>query len=159
MKEILLTRGQVAKVDDEDYLRVSALKWHAQKSRRGFYAMRRLSPAGNNPGYYPMHLFIFGIEKGERVDHRDGDKLNNQKSNLRIATRKQNARAFRTLGKNKTSRFRGVSLDRGSVWRAFLRIGKKCLYLGSFDDETEAARAYDNKARELFGEFACPNFP
>ncbi len=166
MKEITLTRGYVALVDDEDYERVAAHKWQAQVvpgvystrvyAQRAFYAPKRESVR--------LHQFILGVRL-VRVDHRDGNGLNNQRYNLRIATDRQNS-ANRKKDPRSSSRWNGVYWakpnHRWSVgrWRACISLpGSKKLDLGYFKDECDAATAYNFAAEEVHGEFAVFNRP
>lgn len=152
MKEIPLTRGLVALIDDEDYAAVSKFKWHAQWSRRTFYAKRR-----DGDKHVALHqILIPGVLQ---IDHRDGNGLNNQRSNLRSATAGENSRN-RGPNKNNASGWKGVSWYKaGRKWRATIYVQGKNRLLGSFDDSVEAAKAYDAAARELHGQFARLNFP
>ena len=108
------------------------------------------------------HRMVFYLAYGELpqfVDHIDGDKLNNRPSNLRSATRSQNAQNKRS-GKGSSSKYLGVLwIKPRRKWRAQIRIEGASCAIGHFTDEIDAAKAYDAKARELFGEFANPNFP
>lgn len=156
MKEIKLTQGKVALVDDDDFERVNAFKWQAFKNYQTWYARRNegTSPRKN----VRMHQYILGVKgKASQVDHCDGDGLNNQRSNLRIATMMQN-QANRGPQRNNTSGFKGVYKHEGN-WRAQIKYKGEKISLGAYPDPAEAARAYDRKARELFGEFAWQNFP
>jgi len=99
------------------------------------------------------------------VDHRSGDRLDNRRQNLRVASRPQNSqnaikprRGSRT-GKAPTSTFKGVHRRPSGQWTASIRVDGKLRILGTFQDETEAALVYDAAAREVFGAFACVNFP
>jgi hypothetical protein len=103
-----------------------------------------------------MHRSVLRAPKGKLVDHRDMDGLNNLRSNLRIATQSENQRNRRSSPH--TSRYKGVSIYRGNRWRAKIVLNGHQTHVGHFVDEVEAARAYDKKARELFGEFARTNF-
>ena len=92
------------------------------------------------------------------IDHIDGDIKHNHVSNLRYASGTQN-QGNRRKQSNTSSMFKGVSWKRdNSKWRACIKIDGKNKHLGCYDDEEEAARAYDEAAREQYGEFACCNF-
>ena len=107
------------------------------------------------------HRIIWFIHNGdvpEFLDHKDGDRLNNRIKNLRPATRLENNRNSRNR-KSSTSQYLGVHLNkRLKKWCARISTNGKGKHLGCFDDEIEAAKAYDAAAKELFGEFANPNF-
>lgn len=151
--EVPLTQGFVAVVDADDYERVmTAGTWQARPSARSAYAQRTIYfPGGRRT--LGLHTFLTGWA---RVDHRNGDGLDNRRKNLREATAKQNS-ANRQLNLNSATGFKGVGLDRGR-WRARIQVDGRLQHLGSFDTPEEAAHAYDAAALELFGEFARPNF-
>lgn len=158
MKEILTNNGMVALVDDEDFERLSAYKWRAVKQCRVWYAVAtvEIPPYGKSCG---MHRLILSPPGRVGVDHRNGNGLDNQKHNLRLANDSQNQANRRNLTLN-TSGFRGVCFNKKSNrWQSQIKYLGKNLYLGLFDSIEDAARAYDAKAIELFGEFASPNFP
>jgi len=104
-----------------------------------------------------MHRFILSAKAGDLVDHRDGDGLNNQKVNLRLATTAQNGRNQRRRADNRSG-FKGVKAN-GSKWMARIRANNQRIFIGNFSTKEDAARAYDAVARLLFGEFARLNFP
>ena len=155
IRYIPLTRGKFAIVDAADYERLSKHKWLASgDEQRGFYAARRV---GNK--LVLMHRVIMNAPEGTVVDHINGNSLNNRRGNLRLCTQKQNSRNARS-SRHSTSRFKGVYFHKQTgKWVATIGYNGKTIHLGSFDDEIEAAKAYDRKARELFGEFAYLNFP
>lgn len=148
--------GRAALVDDEDYDLVMQYRWNLAETRRPwtFYARAGWRENGRVKTIR-MHILIMGHAG---IDHADGNGLNNQRQNLRIATPSQNV--ANTGPRPGTSSYKGVRLDRVSQrWRAAICINGKCVNLGRFATETEAALAYDAAARKLFGEFARPNFP
>lgn len=153
MKEIQLTQGQVALVDDEDFEKINQFKWCAFKGRNSFYAMRGISISGQSNTVY-MHCAILN---GKGVDHIDHNGLNNQKSNLRFCTRSENG-MNRTKHASASSTYKGVCFHKGTKkWRTKIRISGREIYLGYFASEADAAKAYNEKAIELFGEFANLN--
>lgn len=160
MKEIPLTQGKVALVDDEDYERVAAFKWHATCSsrKRRWYAARNATLPDGRQTKVRMHRFILNAVTALQVDHENGDGLDNRRSNLRPASNGQNQHN-RSLSPSSTTGFKGVTFHRR--WnRYYARIyndGKE-ISLGYFADARSAAVAYDIRARELFGEFARTNF-
>lgn len=158
MKTVPLTNSEkVAIVDDCDFERVSAYKWALHVKG---YAYCRFWDGDKLRTIY-MHRFLAGATKGDgkEVDHWDHDGLNNRQYNLRVATKAQNKWNMRVDRKEaKTSQFKGVSRHtRDERWVAHIRIQGKTKYLGLFEDEREAAAAYDTAAKAGFGEFACMN--
>lgn len=153
---IHLDKGLFALVDSEDYERLSKYKWYAKKGPTTYYAVRN---SKNPPYIIRMHREILGTKQEMETDHRNHAGLDNRKQNLRECTHTQNQQNRRP-NRNSSSRHKGVSWDRrAKLWKVQIRHNKKKLYLGCFKDEEDAAKAYDNKARELFGEFAHLNFP
>lgn len=159
MKKIPLSQGKFALVDDEDYEELSKHKWKVQKADRTYYAARGeyIGKARTYKKIY-MHRQILSVPKGNMTDHRDGNGLNNQKSNLRKCSNRQNVCNQRPQ-KNCTSSFKGVYWHRGAKkWESHIVFKGKYRYLGLFEDEIKAAKAYDEAALELFGEYAYANF-
>lgn len=148
--------GFTAFVDDEDEPRVLAAgKWTIFRSDYNLYARMATRPIPHH--HRAMHRFIMNAKPDELFDHIDGNGLNNQKANLRLATAMQNSwnsRVGRYLGKS--SRFKGVIAD-GGRWRATITFKGILAHLGKYDLEEDAARAYDKAALECFGEFARTN--
>jgi hypothetical protein len=152
MKEIPLTQGKVALVDNEDYEWLNQWKWHYH-----VYAMRNTHE--HNRKKILMHREIIKAPAGMDTDHIDHDKLNNCRSNLRICTRSENQMNRKTY-KDSVSGYKGVYFNRSDrVWMARIGIDHKTIYIGSFSDAKNAAMAYDKEAKILFGEFAHLNFP
>ncbi len=105
-----------------------------------------------------LSRFIMNAPAGLQVDHINGNRLDNRRCNLRLATPQENGRNKPSLGGK--SKFKGVTRNSQSKnWRAYIVVDRRQFHLGSFESEEAAARAYDNAARERFGEFACLNFP
>jgi hypothetical protein len=157
MKEIPLTQGKVALVDDEDYIGLSQYKWYAHNERGHFYVCRDAGK-GKDRQHFKMHRQIMSYPQNLEVDHRDHNGLNNQRSNLRICTHAENMRNqnVRATG---LSKYKGVTWDNGiGKWKASIMFNYKNYYLGYYDLEIEAAKMYDKKAKEFFGEFAKTNF-
>jgi hypothetical protein len=161
VREIPLTKGYTALVDDEDYERVSQFNWRAnvRKHSRIVYAYTNVKrPDGTRTTQY-LHRFILDAPEGVMVDHIDGDGLRNTRDNLRLATPTENQMNARKRVTN-TSGFIGVSWDKaGAKWRARIGVDGKRKHLGLFADPVEAAKARDRAAIELHDEFAVLNFP
>jgi len=158
MKEIKLTQGKVALVDDDMFDFLNQWRWHYVKpkdSRTG-YAARTVGPKYHTKMIY-MHTLIMHTPSGMEVDHNDHNGCNNQRYNLRNCTSSQN-KMNGILPRTNTSGYKGVSWDkRYHTWYAHIKINGKNIFLGNFDNPRDAARAYNEKAIELFGEFAQLN--
>lgn len=155
MKEIQLTRGKVALVDDEDYDRINQYKWCAILQKGIWYAHRRGRPG--EPSVVRMSREIMNAVRDEVVDHIDHDGLNNQKVNLRICSQADNSknRIRRASGVSYTSKYKGVHHRKDSgKWVAYIGARPKT-HLGTFGTEEAAAAAYADASDELYGEFAC----
>lgn len=153
MKEIKLTKGFVALVDDEDFEYINQWKWCITECKGRKYATRAYKESGKNH-YLFMHRIIMNTPANLVVDHIDHDGLNCQKGNMRNCTRQQNLQN-KLAQKNSSSKYLGVSFSKEmKKYRADI----KDTFWGYFDDEIEAAKVYDQKAKELYGEFANLNF-
>jgi len=159
MREIPLTQGKVALIDDADYELVSQYKWFADISRNTWYARTNVKRPNGSWTSLKMHRLIIGAQKGEQVDHRDRNGLNNTRANLRISTVSQNCQNKRTPQHNKSG-YKGVYYESAHThrpWRAYIKIGNKQHKIGSFATREEAAQAYNEMALKHFGEFAHLN--
>lgn len=160
MKSIPLTQGLVALVDDEDYAQVCEFKWYAARYKHLVYAQREIRRPDGSRTTLKLHNVIMPPKGGLRADHRDGNGLNCRKNNLRYASNLQNGSNKRKTTSKRTSLFKGVywASDRNK-WRAAIRVSGKLINLGQFDSEADAARYYDEAAKNYFGEFAHLNLP
>lgn len=162
-KEIKLSKGFVAIVDDTDYDFLMQWKWYAQYNTQNkkYYAARRYKVdepeyTEDRKGNVWMHRVILGIQGNNALigDHIDLDTLNNTRSNLRITDRVGNGRNRGILSNNKSG-YKGVSyFKRDGIWTANIRVNKKLIFLGRFKNPEDAHKAYCDAALEYFGEFA-----
>ena len=152
-KEIILTQGKVAIVDDDDYEYLNQFKWHIVSGR---YAATNMKINGKSKSIY-LHRFIMKVSKDMQVDHVDNNKLNNLKTNLRICTHAQN-NINRPVRSNSKSGFKGVIFYRKlKKYIARIRFNKKEYYLGCYIEIKDAAKAYNAAALKYHGEFANLN--
>lgn len=155
---IPLTQGLYALVNSDDYERLNKYKWYAHRDHSTFYAVRHAPRQNGKQGSILMHREILGLPKGIDTDHRNGCGLDNRKANLRPAAHNQNQWNQQPHYKG-TSQYKGVCWHkRQKKWRVQIRFEGTDIYLGVFTSEIEAAKAYDKKAVELFGDFAKTNF-
>ena len=157
MKEIQLTQGYVALVDDDDYDYLMQWKWFADKQPSTVYVGRSVHYKDGEKDKchtIKMHRVIMNTPDGMVVDHIDHNGLNNQKSNLRNVTGANNRK--NRVGWSSTG-YIGVNYDRGCI-RARIRVDGDEIYLGAFKTVEEAARVRDEAAIKYFGEFANLNF-
>ena len=158
-RALILTRGQLAWMDEADYALAIRHNWFAkpiQRASGGFYAAGRV---GGRQVY--LHRFLMQPAAGLVVDHIDGDGLNNRRANLRVCTHAENRQSSSVSGRSKTG-FRGVEAPSARVvaYRAHIYTGRRGrLCLGCFATAEEAARAYDAAAVAKYGQFARLNFP
>ncbi len=158
MKEIPLTQGCVAIVDDCDYEELMQYKWRVLSTHsRRFYAVRDTTVIGCRHRKIYMHRQILGAGSGQQGDHANHDTLDNQRGNLRICTNAQNQMNARKRS-GCSSQYKGVYWDKAArKWKAQIQRNGKREALGRFDDEHRAAQAYNDAAAETFGEIAWLN--
>lgn len=148
--------GRFAAVDDEDYKWLSQWGWHYlgwHRSQSGYV----VAYIGKEKTLF-MHRIVNNTPQGMETDHKDLNGLNNQKYNLRTSTKSQNNMNRKKQKGLYTSKYKGVSWDkRSKTWHSQLHLNNKGMHIGYFKNEIDAAVAYNNKAIELFGEFARPN--
>lgn len=159
MKQIALTQGLFALVDDEDFEYINQFKWCAYKTgkSKSYHAHRSTRLTNRKQISFEMHRVILNAKKGEKVDHKNRNGLDNRRENLRIATSSQNAANVERTTPS-SSKYKGVHFDnRDKKWIAQVSWNNKNYWLGRFVNEADAAKAYNKKAIELHGEFACIN--
>lgn len=160
MKEIsyygVIGKGKTFKVNDESYEEVNKYKWFLGNGRNN-YPMANIRYSDGKIRNTHLHKLLMKPPKGMQVDHIDGDKSNCQLNNLRIATNQQNQmNRKKTIGTS--SKYKGVHwYTRHQLWSAAIHFNYKKIFLGYFSNERKAAKAYDTKAKELYGEFAKLN--
>lgn len=152
MKKIKLTQGQEVIVDDKWFEILNKWKWRYQ----GGYAARRVGSRKSNKEVY-MHRFITMAPDEYQVDHINQNKLDNREENLRVVSPKKNYFNRKMLSNNTTG-YKGVCYDKSrNKFIATISANKKHYNLGRFKTAVEAAKAYNNAAIELHGEFAHLN--
>ena len=159
MATLLLLNGELALLDDQDMPLVEAYVWHLHSNG---YVVRTTGTEHERTVHW-LHRIVAKTPPGMVTDHIDGNKLNNSRSNLRIATTAQNG-FNRKISKiaTKTSMFKGVNWHkRNKKWRAVIKSSEaritKQRHLGYFLSDVVAAEAYNKAAIELFGDFAKLN--
>jgi hypothetical protein len=158
-RRIPLTQGKYAIVDPEDYGRLSKYKWHLNTAVYTNYACRNIM-VGTKKVKIKMHRQILKPPGHLFIDHINHNGLDNRKANLRFATRMQNNCNRIYKKQNSSSRYKGVAWHKHrKKWVARIGINGKRIALGYFDDQVEAAKAYDYAARKYHKEFAVLNFP
>lgn len=151
--KITIYGGNVALVDAEDYPLLSRYKWHM--TNNGY--VETTVVIGGKKINILMHRFIMGIPTSMVIDHKDGDKLNNTKENLRITYQSKNV-VNSTKRKGTSSKYKGVSwAKRERRWRVQIKVGGKVIGGRYFEEENEAGRKYNEMAEKYFGEFARLN--
>jgi hypothetical protein len=142
-----------ALIDESNRELVEPYNWQTVYAKHTFY-VRGYVPGSDRKRFTLLHRLILDAPKGVEVDHRNGNGLDNRRSNLRLATRSQNRANVRAVV-NGSSRYKGVTRHKGA-WQADIANN----YIGRFSTEEAAARAYDAEALARYGpEWACLNFP
>jgi len=153
-KQIQLNNGVITIVDDEDYEYLNQWKWYLLKSHTNYYAIRTQRPENK---LLQLHRIVMKAKKGEIIDHINGNKLDNRKSNLRICTQAQNNQN-RKISKLNKSGYNGVSWSiRNKKWVAQIACENKKIHIGYYIDPIDAAKAFNNAAQKYHGEFAKLN--
>ena len=154
MAELVLKHGQRILVDDEDYPYLSQFKWHGG---RVITRHNKINGVWGKPKYLKLHRVVMNCtDPNLEVDHINHNLWDNRKCNLRICTSGQNT-SNRSPKKNGTSKYLGVCKVRDGYFTAQIGKNKKTIPLGRFENEEDAARAYNEAAMKLHGDFANPN--
>lgn len=155
--KIPLTKGKYCLIDREDYDLVSSYKWCVSSYGYAVRGTRKMVNGKSKSFIHYMHREIIGAPVGLEVDHINGDKLDNRRSNLRVCTRQQNEW-------NKPANIRSKTGYKGVFWSkqarkyaSWINTNGKIKHLGFYESSVEAAKAYDNAALMLHGEFARKN--
>jgi hypothetical protein len=156
--EVTLADGNLVMVDEADWPMLEKYTWVTRRGSRNktLYVATRSADQPRRR-YRLMHRLIMGAQRGQLVDHRDGNGLNNRRSNLRFATPQESACNQPKPRKDNSTGFRGVRPRKCGTWQAEIRVNKHLRYLGTFPSAIEAAKAYNYAAIALHGEFASLN--
>ena len=149
---IPLTQDKFAIVDADKYDYLMKWKWSIQNRKYTYYAIRNEGKRPNRRKIF-MHNQIMDCPQGLEIDHKNHKGYDNRVRNLRYGTHSQNCQNRKYIN----NKYKGVT-KAGNKWISRIQCNGQRLYLGRFDNEIRAAKVYDKKAKELFGEYACTNF-
>src|SRR4030095_4783221 len=158
MKQIELSQNKVALVDDEDFERVNQKKWHAVESRGACYAAHSYYVDGKQHRVF-LHRFLLGLKPGDGLecDHRNGNGLDNRRTNIRRATASENNRNRRLFKSNKSG-WTGVSWNwKYRRWQEHAIVDGRWTNLGQFTNKDEAIAARRQAEAKHYAEFAKSN--
>ena len=142
-KEIELTQGKAATVDNKEYDALSKFKWHAVNYSGNYYAARKSPTINNKRHIIYMHRAILGLEHGDGLiaDHINRITLDNRSNNLRVVSKSENNRNNNGHSHN-TSGYTGVCWEnKHAKWRAYIKVANKAIHLGYYDDIEDAVKA------------------
>jgi hypothetical protein len=159
-RRIYLGEGEWTIVEPMDYYQLKNFNWYIGGNGKEFYAFRNIKIGPGKTKMVSMHREIMNPPGHLLVDHRNNDTLDNRRANLRLATHSENSYNRPKTKAKTTSQYIGIySEKRTGRWTVKIRVNGKRLWIGRFESEIEAAKAYDAAARKYHGEFARLNFP
>lgn len=155
---IELTQGQTCLIDEADYEQVKQYRWHAQEREGVYYAAATIKTQEGKTMLLPLHRFILGLLPSDkrRALHKNRNRLDNRRVNLAIATHNE-VMFMRKKAPNTSSRFLGVYRHKSGRWQAYIVGDGYMNYLGLYESEVDAARAYNEMAVDFFGTAAKLN--
>jgi len=149
-------KGHDIKIDKGDLPLLQAHNWQVHKHVRGSFYLERIETNNKKHQGFALHRVVAGTPVGMITDHINHNTLDNRRKNLRVCSHRENM--FNQKSKVGTSKYKGVGMYRTGKWRSYICQNRKYYHLGYFENEIDAAKAYDIAARNMFGEFAGVNF-
>lgn len=149
------TNNETFFVDRSDVIKISGRYWGIMKMGNNHKYVCTRMYSGGECKVVMLHRFIMGAQKGQDVDHLDGNGLNNMRSNLRVCSHAENGANRRKIAKS-ASVYKGLTRC-GGGWCVRIKKDYKSHYIGCFKNESEAATAYNDAAKKYFGAFAKLN--
>lgn len=156
-RTISTTKGRVSLIDENDFIRFGHLKWTAGSfSGKTHYVYRSVWGDDGKCRTILLHRAIMNAQKGQIVDHINGDTFDNRRANLRFASHRQNA--FNCRRQPSKHGFIGIDSQTPGAWRGRVSVGRRSRYTATFACPVLAAAARDVLAKELHGDYAVLNF-
>lgn len=148
---IALKPGVECLVDAADYPKIAGYVWYLDRDNHTDYARANAATADGRRVHIGLHRLLLSAVPSQSVDHKDGNGLDNRRSNLRFCTQSQNSANTKHTGAN----WRGTYFDSSkNRWKAEIVVAGKRIRLGNFKKPEDAAQAYNFAAAKYFGEFA-----
>lgn len=150
-------------LDDEDYEQIHGLFWYGVRTKHAhgkdkFYIKTVYKDSSGKRKHLSLARLLVGVfDSNTKVDHINGNPLDNRKENLRKASQTQNCQNRRKTLRPCKSKYKGVVKRNNGSWQASIKFNKQYQCLGTFIKEEDAAQAYNEAALKYHGEFACLN--